>query len=188
MDATTMRRACASTERDVEGVTAAHHALPTPCSQWDVHALLNHLLGGLALGQALLGGTTPTVQMGPGELPDVDLVGDDPSKAYRVAVESLLAAAGGDALERAHQTPLGEMPGAVLGGFITMDVLVHGWDLANATGQATELDDDLAEEVLAFAQQTITDDSRAPRIGPEVPATADASATERLVAFMGRVP
>jgi uncharacterized protein (TIGR03086 family) len=67
-------------------------------------------------------------------------------------------------------------------------VLVHGWDLARATGQEPTLDPDLAEQLLAFARQAINDDMRAPRIGPEVAVAADAPATDRLVAFMGRTP
>jgi uncharacterized protein (TIGR03086 family) len=115
-------------------------------------------------------------------------VGGDPVKAYRVGVDGLLAAAGADALTRSHATPLGDMPGSVLGGFTTLDIAVHGWDLAKASGQQADLGDDLADEVLAFAQQTITDTTRAPRIGPEVAAGPGASATDRLVAFLGRRP
>lgn len=188
MDLTTMQQACASTERIVGGVTAEHYDRATPCADWDTRALLNHVLGTLALGADLLGDVEPTVRMAPGSLPDVDLVGADPLKAYQVGVDGLLAAAGGDALARSHSTPLGAMPGGVLGGFTALDIAVHGWDLAKATGQRAELDDDLADEVLAFARQTITDTTRAPRIGPEVTAGPGASATDRLVAFLGRRP
>ncbi|HKA05335.1 MAG TPA: hypothetical protein VKD67_13440, partial [Acidimicrobiales bacterium] len=105
-----------------------------------------------------------------------------------LGAEELLAAAGGDALARMHATPLGEMPGSLLGGFTTLDIAVHGWDLARATGQSAELDDALAADVLAFARQTITDDGRAPRIGPELTAAPGASVTDQLVAFLGREP
>ncbi len=188
MDLNTMRDACLSTERFVERVTPEHYQLPTPCAEWDVRALINHLLGAVLLGQALFSDTTPQVNVGPGGLPDRDLPGQDPVKAYRVATEGLLSAASGDALERPHQTPLGEMPGAALAGFITMDLVVHGWDLAKATGQAPVLEPELAEKVFAFAKGFFTDDNRAPRIGPEVPVPAEADPTARLVAFLGRTP
>jgi uncharacterized protein (TIGR03086 family) len=188
MDVSTLQQACAATERIVDGIGDDQLALSTPCSAWDVGSLLNHLVGSLALGQALLTGTPPAVPMAPGGLPPVDLLGGDHVKAYRTGVEGLLTAAAGDALTRVHATPLGEMPGAVLGGFLAVDVLVHGWDLATATGQPAALADDLAETALAFARQTITDDSRAPRIGPEIAVAADAPATDRLVAFFGRQP
>ena len=188
MDLTTMQRACASTDGMLEGVSSQHYDLATPCEDWNTRALLNHVLGTLALGASLLSDIEPTVRMAPGSLPDADLAGEDPLKAYRVGVEGLLAAAGGDTLSRPHSTPLGDMPGSVLGGFTTLDIAVHGWDLAKATGQPAELDDDLADEVLAFARQTLTDTTRAPRIGPEVAAGPRASATDRLVAFLGRRP
>jgi uncharacterized protein (TIGR03086 family) len=188
MDFTTMQRACASTERFVSGVTPDHYGLATPCSEWDVRALLNHLLGTVTLGEALLADTPPSVNMAPGDLPDADLVGADPAAAYRVRVETLLAAAGGDALRRSHRTPLGEMAGAALGGFATLDILVHGWDLAKATSQDATLDASLAEQVLGFAHEAITDSTRAPRIGPEVAVAAGATATDRLVGYLGRQP
>jgi len=188
MDLNTMQRACVSTERIVEGVSPAQYSLATPCDDWDVRALMNHVLGTLSLGSALLGDTRPDVNMAPGELPDVDLVGDDPVAAYRVRVEALLGSARGDALTRSHTTPLGGMPGAVLGGFTTLDITVHGWDLAKATGQETTLDPSLATEVLGFARQTISDTTRAPRIGPEVAVAPGASVTDQLVGYLGRRP
>lgn len=188
MDLTALQRACASTENFVERVTPAQLTLPTPCTKWDVRALLNHLVGTLSLHDALMGDRTPTVNMPPGGLPDVDLVGDDPLKAYRLGVDAVLAASGGDALTRAHQTPLGEMPGPVLTGFTTLDILVHGWDLATATGQDPTLPADLAETVLGFAREAITDQMRAPHIGPAIPVGPNSSATDRLVAFLGRTP
>ena len=183
-----MQQACASTERIVERTSPADCGQPTPCTDWDVRALLNHILGTLSLGAGLLGDTPPAVHMSPGDVPDVDLVGDDLVTAYRAGVEGLLAAAGGDALSRSHVTPLGEMPGEILGGFATLDIAVHGWDLAKATAQDTTLEPRLAEAVLDFARQTITDANRAPRIGPELTASRGASVTDQLVAFLGRRP
>lgn len=188
MDRSTMEDACRSTERIIEGVRPEHLANATPCSDWDVADLLNHIVGTLHLGAALLSDSVPAVNMGPGELPDTDVVGDDPVKAYRVGVERLLAAAAGDALQRNHATPLGEMPGAGLGGFTTLDIVVHGWDLARATGQDPAVPDDLAETVLAFARQAITDDFRGPRIGAAIAVDEGASATDRLVGYLGRRP
>lgn len=189
MDRTTMEGACSSTERIIKAVRPAHLSRPTPCAEWDVRALLNHLTGTLHLGAALLSDSMPAVNMAPGELPDTDVVGGDPAKSYRLGVEALLAAAAGDALERTHITPLGEMPGFVLGGFTTLDILVHGWDLAKATGQDATLPADLAETVLGFAHQTLpADNGRGTRIGPPVAVGSDADATARLVGYLGRQP
>ena len=192
MDLSTMKDACATTERVVAGISGSQLGLATPCTEWDVRAVLNHLLGTLSLGTALLGGTVPAVEMVPGGLPARDLVGDaaDGSivAAYRTRVDTVLSASGGDALQRVHDTPLGAMPGVVLAGHTTLDILVHGWDLATATGQQHGIDERLAEQVLAFARQTIPEQHRGQRIGPEVAVAATAAATDRLVGFLGRHP
>jgi uncharacterized protein (TIGR03086 family) len=188
MDATTMAAACESTQKIIEQITEADLDRPTPCTEWTVRELLNHVVGTLHLGRALLDDSPPAVSMEPGGLPEDDLLQGDATKAYRLGVEALLAAAQPDTLARMHATPLGEMPGAILGGFTTLDIAVHGWDLATATGHAMQLDDGLANDVLAFARQTMTADTRAPRIGPELPVDEAASATDRLVAFLGRTP
>jgi uncharacterized protein (TIGR03086 family) len=188
MDETTMAAACASTRQVVDQITDADLDRATPCSEWTVRQLLNHLIGTLHLGRALLEDTAPEAAMGPGGLPDTDLLSGDPAKAYRLGMEGLLAAAGPDTLARMHTTPLGEMPGAVLGGFTTLDIAVHGWDLATAIGRPFALDDALATDILVFAQQTISGETRAPRIGPEVAIDGTASTSDRLVAYLGRTP
>ena len=192
MDLTTMKDACATTEPVVAGIAANQLSLATPCTEWDVRALLNHLLGTLSLGAGLLADRPPAVAMAPGGLPVDDLVdaapGGDLAAAYRHGVDALLAAGGGDAFQRVHHTPLGDMPGVALAGFTTLDILVHGWDLAVATGQQHGIDDRLAEDVLAFAQQTITEQTRTSRIGPEVAVSPDAAAVDRLMGFLGRRP
>jgi uncharacterized protein (TIGR03086 family) len=188
MDATTMAAASESTQQIVDRITAGDLDRPTPCAEWNVGQLLNHLIGTLDLGRALLEDAPPTVMIVPGGLPEDDLLGGDASKAYQIGVEALLGAARPDTLARMHTTPLGALPGQVLGGFTTLDIAVHGWDLATATGTNADLDDALAEEILSFARQALTDDMRAPQIGPEVAVPPSASVTDRLVAFLGRVP
>jgi uncharacterized protein (TIGR03086 family) len=162
----------------------------TPCTEWEVRSLLNHVLGAMSLGAALLTDTTPEHPSPPGGLPDVDLVGTNAAGAYRSAAEALLAAAGTKgSLDAVHQTPLGEMPGAVLGGILTLDLLVHGWDLARATGQDVAFDADLATHVLGFAEQAIQPEMRdGGLVGPVVAVDADSSAMDRLVGHMGRTP
>src|SRR5215831_14314033 len=155
----------------------------------DVRDLLNHVIGTLWLSEALFTGRAPRYPMAPGALPPADLAGDDPAAAYaKACAAALTAAAADDNLTRVHPTPLGDMPGPALAGFTTLDILVHGWDLAKATGQPAGLDDALATHALAFAEQAITTGTRTPRIGPALPVAADAPLTDRLVAFMGRQP
>src|SRR5487761_1317518 len=147
---TAFEYAVASTAGVIKGMLPGQADEPTPCSEWDVRALLSHVIGTLWLAEALFTDRAPRYPMAPGGLPAVDLGSDDP-----------VAAAGvGDALTRMHVPPLGEMPGPVLAGFTTLDVAVHGWDLAMATGQPADLDGRLAAHVLAFAEQAITPATR----------------------------
>jgi uncharacterized protein (TIGR03086 family) len=183
-------RAVTSTADIVTATSADQLGAPTPCTGWDVRALLSHVIGTLWLAEGLLADRAPRHPMAPGALPAADLAGDDPAAAYAEASAAALAAAGtGDALTRVHITPLGEMPGPALAGFTTLDLLVHGWDLARATGQPADLDGRLAAHVLSFAEQALaTPESRAGRIGPALPVAADAPVTDRLAAFLGRQP
>src|SRR5882757_8793829 len=187
---TAFEQAIASTARTVKGVRTDQLAERTPCAEWDVRALLNHLIGTLWLSQALFTDAAPRHPMAPGGLPASDLAGDDPAAAYEEASAAALAAAGtGDALTRLHVTPLGDMPGPALAGFTTLDILVHGWDLAKATGQPAALEASLAGHALDFAQQALTtQETRAGRIGPEVAVAAGAPVTDRLAGFLGRKP
>jgi uncharacterized protein (TIGR03086 family) len=186
MDQTTMKKACDATDQVIAQIEGGQLDLPTPCTDWDVRSLLSHVVGTLHLGAALLTDMPPTVAMSPGELPAQEVLGPEPLAAYRSGVEALLAAASAGGLDRQHATPLGDMPGAVLGGFTTLDIAVHGWDLATATGIPHALNDDLAETVLTFARQTLTADTRGPRIGPELPAPPGASPADQLISFLGR--
>jgi uncharacterized protein (TIGR03086 family) len=178
-----------STRAFVAGINAPEMDLPTPCAGWDVRSVLSHLVGTLSLGKALLSSEAPDVPMTPGDLPAGDVLGGDPLGAYDRGVEQLLAtAAGPEMLEGTRSTPFGEMPVAMLAGFTTLDIAVHGWDLAKATGQSPVLASGLATHVLEFARTAVTHDSRAPRIGPEIFVGNGASLTDQLMAFMGRQP
>jgi uncharacterized protein (TIGR03086 family) len=184
-----LERSVASTAEIVTMTPAGQLDAPTPCTDWDVRALLNHLIGTLWLAEALFSDQAPRHPMRPGGLPPGDLAGDDPAAAYaEAAAATLAAAAAGDTLTRVHVTPLGEMPGPALAGFTTLDILVHGWDLAAATGQPTDLDGRLAAHVLGFAEHALPPDMRAPRIAAPLPVARDAPVTHRLVAFLGRQP
>jgi uncharacterized protein (TIGR03086 family) len=188
---TAFEHAVTSTAEVIKGIPAGQDVTaPTPCTEWDVRGLLGHIIGTLWLAGGLFADQPPRYPMAPGSLPAADLAGDDPVAAYAEAAAAALAAVGaGDAITRTHVTPFGAMPGPGLAGFTTLDMLVHGWDLAIATGQPADLDGRLAAHVLAFAEQALaTQDSRAGRIGPAIAVPADAPVTSRLVAYLGRRP
>lgn len=179
---------CSTTEPVIAAIGVEHYSLPTPCTDWNVGHLLNHVVGALHLGAGLLSDTAPIVEVGPGQVPPEDLVGDDALAAYRSGVAALQAAATDEAIARLHATPMGDLPGAALAGFVALDVLVHGWDLAVATAQQPRLDPELAETMLGFAQQAMPEGQRGPLMANPVTVSAAADATDRLVAFTGRTP
>ncbi len=162
---------------------------PTPCPEWNVRALVNHLVFGNRMFAAILRGEPASELENLRRLRDIDQLGDNPVEAYREAGAALQAAfSQPGVLERVFQAPIGPAPGAVLLHLRITELLVHGWDLAHAIGQPARLPEDLAEEELAFASG-----QRAPDVprtghpfGPVQPVTGDAPAIDRLAAHLGR--
>jgi len=119
--------------------------------------------------------------------PVADYVEDNPVGAYRDSAVALQAASDQPGvLERSYHGPLGTATGAERLQIRLYDLLAHGWDLAQATGQSAELPDDLDEQSLAFVCTQLTDQTRAGRFGPAQIVAERGPAIERLVAFLGR--
>jgi len=170
----------------MQGLSADQLGAQTPCTEWDVRALCNHVVGGahMFLG-ALQGGDMPA----PGaETPD--MVGDDPAAAYQAASDALLAGYSADgALEQIVPMPFGEMPGQVVMSLAMADHLTHAWDLAKATGQSFSPPDELAQAASGVWHQFITPEFRASgAFADEQSVSEGASAVEQLAGFTGRTP
>jgi uncharacterized protein (TIGR03086 family) len=154
---------------------------PTACADWDVRGVVNHLAHGNAKVAAWAGAGPPA--------PDGDYLGADPSSAFAASVasaRSVLATPG--LFSRTVTTPLGEVPGEFLVHMRVNEYLAHGWDVADATGQPTDLRPDLAEEALAQWRARFGGKPRPPGgpFGAEVAAPPAATAADRLAAFLGR--
>lgn len=158
----------------------------SPCANFDVRGLFNHLIGGATAFAAQFRGEEPPAPPPPG----TDLAGAEPYRNLRAAIDSLAAAMKSPgALDRTIVTPFGALPGAFVAQFLTVDGMVHTWDLATATGQAYAPDDALAGEVLAFAQGAIAPELRdGDTFAAAVQLDAGASNLDQLVAFTGRDP
>lgn len=183
-----LTRAFATTRAIMANVTPGQYADPTPCASWDVRGLMNHIVGGSHWYAA-------TIRSGDGTLTPIidDFTEGDVLASYDWGIETTTAnfAAPG-ALERTITLPFGDFPGVRFLGLATSETFVHGWDLATATGQPSDLDPVLAEELLATAQEVMPAAFRGPDatapFAPEVPAPADAGPADRLAAFLGRRP
>ena len=178
--------------RDVMGgVVQSQLGDATPCSEWDVCALMNHMLGGIETTAGSMAGSPPDLR--PMEA-DSSLVGQRDLatlvEAYQNETERLLRLAGEPgALDQIVPSPFGEMPAARFVVGTILDQTIHCWDLAKATGQETTL----PAELVAYAMPVLTggfaEGGRAMGvIGAEVQVPESANEQDRLIAFMGRQP
>ncbi len=173
----------------VQGVRPEQWTDPTPCDDWDVRHLLNHVVFGNRTFAGILAGQAPPPQDRIRHMRDEDQLGDDPVGAWRDSAAGLLAAYDDPGvLGRTFHSPLGEMPGAGLAQLRITETLVHGWDLARATGQDVPFPDEIAQTTLDFTLHQLppgADRSSFP-FAPEQPVPADAPAIDRLTAHLGR--
>lgn len=153
----------------------------TACSEWNVREVVNHLVHG-----ALKAAAWVTECAEPAE---EDHLGADVRGRFEVTAEEvrvLFRERG--FLDRTIETPLGPLPGAMLVASRVNELLVHGWDIADATGQSTDLDPELAEQALARWTTHLGNGPR-PEDGPFAAAQQprqNATAADRLAAFLGR--
>lgn len=176
-------QAIASTRSILENVTGSQLSDATPCASWTVAQLINHIVGGQHFFLAALAGTPPVSG-------DSDHASGDYLSAFDEVSSNAVAAFSQDGvMQKTFTLPFGEMPGAALMGLATTDTFQHGWDLAKATGQSTDLAPELAAGILQQSKMSIQDSFRGPEgapFGPEQQAAPDASTADHLAAFLGR--
>ncbi|SRR5579883_2527 len=179
------QRTLEGAERMVASLRPEDLSKPTPCSEWNVRQLLDHMIG---VNWRFAAGASGQPQVGAPAL-DSSPSGDDPAAAYAASARAAIAAwKTPGALERTLNLPFGQIPGAQAIGFNIADQLVHTWDLAKATGRDRTLDPEVSAAVLERARQAMPAGARSPGgpFGPEQPCPADAPIHDRLAAFLGR--
>ena len=185
MNSEQYRRALLHTGRVVMGVGPDDLRKPTPCRDWDVRLLLNHIIGGNYMFAELAKGgrVDPSGEM-------EDYTRPDPGTNYLASADAVLAAwAEPGAMERKVHMPFGDIPAGAAVSIHFLDIVVHGWDLARATSQDATIDPDLAEEALDISHGLLSPELRETGVfGPEVPLSDEHPLHDRLVAFMGRRP
>jgi uncharacterized protein (TIGR03086 family) len=145
----------------------------TPCEQWDVRTLLDHMIDTQNFFAARARGEDPSL---PDPAPP-SLIGDDPAATYEQTRQETL---------RAHREPGALEKAGPLLGIAFCDQLIHGWDLATATGQDATMPDDLARAALAMLDGQLTDDRRGNAFKPAVDVPDSASPQDKLLAYTGR--
>jgi uncharacterized protein (TIGR03086 family) len=177
-----IEKATAHASKIVSGVKTDQLSNSTPCSEFDVRLLLNHMIGGLEmLREAASGGTAVR--------PEGDQFGDNPGNTYNERRAKLVEAIRRDGvLDRPWKMPFGELPGQMMASIAFVEHVTHGWDLAKATGQNTTIPEDLLKDSL----EVVTPMDAMWRMdgvcGPKVEVPADASETDQFAGFMGRQP
>jgi uncharacterized protein (TIGR03086 family) len=181
-----LSRAFASTRNVLVNMRTDQLDDPTPCQTWSVRDLVNHIVG----GAHWFGATTESgvsAEPEPRDWTDGDTIASFDEGIAR----AVTAFATPGAQEKIVKLPFGEFPGAIYMGLATTDTFTHGWDLAKATGQSTDLDPELAAQLLQAAELLVPDQFRGDEpmpFGRRVEPPASATAADRLAAFLGRQP
>jgi uncharacterized protein (TIGR03086 family) len=171
-----------NTARIVQGVRADQWQLSTPCAKWNVRDVVNHVTGVMEMFEASTRGEEPPHER------DVDVVGDDPVGAYVRGANATIVAWRARGLDGTMRIRLGELPAPMALTINTTDAYLHGWDVAQATGQDSRLDETLCEELLAFMANLLPPSPRNEHFGEVVDVADGAPASERLLAYSGRTP
>ena len=152
---------------------------PSPCEEWTARDVVGHVVDtqGMFLGFVSR------------EMDDHPSVDDDPEGAVRAVTGRIRQDLDDEAL--AAETFDGMMGtqrfDEAVDRFLSADLIVHGWDLAKATGQDTEIADGDIADLRKWAEAFPSEAMRGPgAFGPEVVVADDASDQERLLAVLGR--
>jgi uncharacterized protein (TIGR03086 family) len=179
-----MHRAQDGFTRALEAVGDGQWSSPTPCTDWDVRALVNHVAGELLWAPPLVAGKTIDEV---GDQFDGDVLGDDPVAVWRTGVTGARTAfEEGGALERTVHLSFGDFTGDNYAWQLISDIVVHTWDLARAVGADDSLPEDLAADVAAFFGPMLESFGPNPYFAAAVDVPADASAQDKLLALTGR--
>ena len=155
---------------------------PTPCAEWDLAALLGHMNDSLeALEEATLGRVA--LELSHDAVDPLPAVGSLRARACR-----LLGEWNRDGLDDHHVSVGGmALPASLVAATGALEIAVHGWDVSRACGRSRVIPAPLADELLELAPLLVTD-SRDDAFGPVVEVGPAAAPSDRLVAFLGRVP
>ncbi|WP_409466141.1 TIGR03086 family metal-binding protein [Amycolatopsis sp. GA6-003] len=186
----------ASTEFDqrLSSVRPEQWAAPTPCAEWNVRQLVNHLVrGNLNYVDLLAGGTREEFL----RMRDVDALGDDPLTAYPASVRLVAVAFGRPgALDEVLDYPLGKVTGRQALAVRAADSTIHAWDLARALGGNDRLDpalvtwisEDLETIYAGLAESPVAAETTHRFFAAAGTPSESASGQDRLLRLLGRDP
>ncbi|PXW35935.1 UNVERIFIED_CONTAM: uncharacterized protein (TIGR03086 family) [Williamsia faeni] len=167
--------------------TDGHETAPTPCTELDVAALRNHVAGWLSTFAAGFADPGGRASASGAQVPQV---AEQAAEVIRAAADQLDSAVRSGADQRPLYLGENPMPGDMAMSMILWEYIVHGWDLAVATGQEWNPAPEAAAASATFAPTMLTPDYQGPGkpFAPRVPTTENASDLERLLGLSGRDP
>jgi uncharacterized protein (TIGR03086 family) len=170
----------------VAGTSPEQFDLPTPCAKWDVRALLNHLVLWTSYSFERRARSEPVGE----DLMDRDFAAEpDYAQAYRAQLDRALEAwAAPGVFDAPIDTGHATMPAAQIAEMILMEMVLHSWDLAQATGQEFACSDEVAQAVCKAVRDSAAMFRQYDGFADEVEASEDASPLALALAVSGRRP
>lgn len=172
-------------DRKVQSIRDEDWEKPTPCSEWNVRALVNHIVYEDLWTVPLLEGKTIEEV---GDRFEGDVLGDDPKASWADASKRAVDAAAGVSPDQPVNVSWGQIPAAEYLGQLFMDHLIHGWDLATGIGGDTELDPEMVEACWAEAKKQEEAIRGSGVYGRQIEVPEGASTQAKLLALLGRAP
>ena len=157
------------------GITPADLDTQTPCAEFTVRGVLEHMIGGAGMFTEAFGGKPAT------------RVSDDALANIGPALESLMGALfAPGALDKTIESPFGEVSGDFFARYLVIDGLVHGWDISTVLGRPYNPPAALVAEADALAHEMIDPLRDGTTFAAATTPPADATPIERLAAYTGR--
>ena len=165
-------------EHVLHGIADDDWSKQTPCREFDVAALTDHLMNSITTIGGIAGA----------QFPERDR-GDSVERQVVLAARPALDAWRHRGLDGTVPFGSNEAPANIMAGILSLEFLVHAWDYAKATGREVTAPDALSDYVMGLAKTIITPQGRS-NVGFDDPVdvAADAGALDRLIAYTGRQP
>jgi uncharacterized protein (TIGR03086 family) len=177
-------RACDHFNETAHAIKPGDWGRETPCADWDVRALVDHIVVEQLWAPPLLDGLTIAEV---GDRFDGDALGDDPVRSWDAAIRDARDAfSANPSLDQTVHLSFGDVPAEEYAWQMTMDLLIHGWDLARGIGADESMDDELVREIHDKMLPMMDDLAASGMFGPPVEADDAASPSVRLLALFGR--
>jgi uncharacterized protein (TIGR03086 family) len=161
----------------LRNLTSEDRPKPTPCTEFTCHELAEHLFGSMTGVGAMAGATVVNPQESSLEN-RVSVMAGQVIDAWRtVDLAGSVPGPGGS-----------QMPASIGAVILPIELVLHGWDLAQASGQQIRISDELVDYVRGMAEMVVPDGRGRGAFAAEVTPADSATAVDRLAAYTGRTP